>query len=73
MRSADPSLGIMRDRGRRRLPFEDMYRQLFNRALYLRAYGHLYGKKGALTPGATTETVDALSLAKIAALIPALR
>src|SRR5712692_2087333 len=72
MRSADTTLGIIRDRGRRQLPLEDIYRQLFNRDLYLRAYGRLSRNKGAMTPGATTETVDAMSLAKIEAILDAL-
>jgi retron-type reverse transcriptase len=73
MRSADTILGIIRDRGRRRLPLEDIYRQLFNRNLYLRAYGCLSRNKGAMTPGSTAETVDAMSLEKIDAIIDALR
>ena len=39
MRDAETVLGIIRDRGRRGLPLEDVYRQLFNPDLYLRAYG----------------------------------
>lgn len=72
MRTADTIWGIMHDRGRRRLPLEDLYRQLFNRNLYLRAYGRLSRNKGAMTPGSTAETVDAMSLEKIAAIIDAL-
>jgi group II intron reverse transcriptase/maturase len=73
MRNAETILGIIRDRGKRRLPLEDVYRQLFNRDLYLRAYGRLTRNKGVLTPGSTTETVDAMSLAKIEAIIAAIR
>jgi group II intron reverse transcriptase/maturase len=73
MRNAETILGIIRDRGKRRLPLEDVYRQLFNRDLYLRAYGRLARNKGAMTPGSTTETVDAMSLAKIEAIIDAIR
>jgi len=73
MRNAETILGIIRDRGKRRLPLEDVYRQLFNRTLYLRAYGRLTRNKGAMTPGSTTETVDAMSLAKIEAIIDAIR
>ena len=53
MRSAETVLGIIRDRGRRGLPLEDQYRQLFNRDLYLLAYGKIARNAGALTPGAT--------------------
>ncbi len=73
MRKADTVLGIIRERGKRGLPLEDLYRQLYNPDLYLRAYARLSTNTGALTPGATSETVDAMSLAKIATLIDALR
>ncbi len=73
MRTAEAVLGVIRDRGRRGLPLEDTYRQLFNRNLYLRAYGRLARNGGALTRGATAETVDGMSLAKIDALIEDLR
>src|SRR6266545_4446462 len=73
MRTAATVLGIIRERGKRGLPLEDLYRQLYNPDLYLRAYARLSTNTGALTPGATSETVDAMSLAKIATLIDALR
>src|SRR5262249_21739927 len=73
MRSAETVLGVIRERGRRRLPLEDIYRQLYNPDLYLHAYGRLYRNDGALTPGVTAETVDAMSLEKIERIITALR
>jgi group II intron reverse transcriptase/maturase len=73
MRNADTILGVIRERGRRRLPLEDIYRQLYNRDLYLRAYGRIYRNDGAMTPGSTPETVDAMSLEKIDAIIGLLR
>jgi retron-type reverse transcriptase len=73
MRRTDPVLGIIRDRGKRGLPLGDLYRQLYNPDLYLRAYARLSTNTGALTLGTTNETVDAMSLAKIATLIDALR
>jgi group II intron reverse transcriptase/maturase len=73
MRSADTILGIIRERGKRGLPLEDIYRQLYNPNLYLLAYARLYANKGALTTGATSETVDAMSLRKIDRLIDDLR
>lgn len=73
MRTAETVLGVIRERGRRRLPLENLYRQLYNRDLFLYAYGRLYRNEGALTPGATPETVDGMSLDKIDALIDALR
>ena len=73
MRTAETVLHIIRDRGQRGLPLEDLYRQLYNRDLYLRAYAKLYANAGAMTPGATTETVDGMTLGKIDAIIDALR
>ena len=73
MQRAETVLDLYRERGRRGLPLEDMYRQLFNRDHYLRAYGRIYRNDGAMTPGTTPETVDAMSLAKIDRIIDALR
>jgi group II intron reverse transcriptase/maturase len=73
MRSAETVLGVIRERGRRRLPLEDIYRQLYNHDLFLRAYGRIYRNDGAMTPGSTPETVDAMSLEKIDTLIDLLR
>jgi group II intron reverse transcriptase/maturase len=73
MRTAETILGIIQNRGSRGLPLEDVYRQLYNPALYLTAYGKLYKNAGAMTPGATPETVDGMSLEKIQATIEALR
>src|ERR671922_2207259 len=73
MRNAETVLGVIYARGRQGLPLEDIYRQLFNRDLYLRAYGRLYRNDGAMTPGVTGETVDGMSRAKIDAIIADLR
>lgn len=73
MRSANSILGIIRDRGKRGLPLEDIYRQLYNPTLYLMAYAHLYSNEGAMTRGTTSETVDSMSLKKIENLIDELR
>jgi len=55
------------------LPLERVYRQLFNRDLFLMAYGKIYRNKGAMTHGVTDETPDGMSLEKIDAIIEALR
>jgi hypothetical protein len=73
MRSAEALLGVIRDRGRRGLPLERMYRLLFNRDLFLLAYGRIAKNRGALTPGTTDETADGMSLAKLDTIIEALR
>jgi hypothetical protein len=38
MRDAETVLGVLRERGRRGLPVERLYRLLFNPRLYLLAY-----------------------------------
>jgi hypothetical protein len=73
MRDADTILAIIRERGGRGLPLEDVYRQLYNPALYLRAYGRIYRNDGAMTHGVTAETVDGMSLEKIQAIIESLK
>jgi group II intron reverse transcriptase/maturase len=73
MRNANTVLGIIRERGRRGLPLEDIYRQLFNPDLYVIAYARLYSNSGAMTPGITGETVDGMSLEKIQHIIDDLR
>ena len=73
MRNAETVLGVLRERGRRGLPVERIYRQLFNPQWYLLAYGKLYSNKGAMTPGVDAETVDGMTLGKIGRIIDALR
>jgi group II intron reverse transcriptase/maturase len=73
MREAEPVLGVLRERGRRGLPLERLYRLLFNPQLFLLAYGKLYANKGAMTPGVDNETVDGMNLGKIDRIIDALR
>ncbi len=73
MRDAETVLGIIRERGKQGKPLEDVYRQLFNPALYLMAYGKVGRNQGAMTPGSTDETVDGMSQSKIDAIIEAVR
>jgi len=73
MRSAETVLAVIHERGKQGLPLEDIYRQLYNPDLYLRAYARLYSNDGAMTRGITTETVDAMSMRKIEKIIDDLR
>lgn len=73
MQTATTVLGVIQQRGVGRKPLANLYRQLFNRELYLIAYGNLYPNKGAMTPGTTNQTVDAMSLKRIDALIDQLK
>ena len=51
MQNAETVLDVLRERGRRGLPCNELYRQMFNPDLYLLAYGRLYSNHGAMTPG----------------------
>ncbi len=73
MQSTDTYLGLLQERGKRGLPLERVYRQLYNKNLYLTAYGKIYRNSGAMTHGVTEETADSMSLGKIETLIDALR
>jgi group II intron reverse transcriptase/maturase len=73
MQTAETVLNVYRQRGSRGLPLEGVYRQLFNPALYLRAYGRIYRRDGAMTPGVTSETVDGMSREKIDTIVADLR
>jgi len=73
MQDAETVLGILRERGRRGLPCQELYRQLFNPQMYLLAYGRIYANKGSMTPGVTKETADGMSMGKIGRIIDAMR
>ena len=73
MRNAEPILELIAERGKKGLPLERVYKLLFNRNLYLKAYGKIYRNAGAMTHGVTDETPDGMGLAKIDAIIAALR
>jgi group II intron reverse transcriptase/maturase len=73
MQSAETVLGVLRERGRKGLPLERLYRQLFNPHLYLLAYQRIYSNHGAMTPGPCGETADGMSVAKTGRIIDALR
>ena len=73
MQDANVYLELVHERGKKGLPLERVYRQLFNRNLYLKAYGKIYRNAGVLTPGVNEDTIDAMSLEKIDAIIEALR
>ena len=65
MQDAGTVLEVLRERGRKGLPCDEFYRQMFNKSLYLLAYGNIYSNQGAMTPGACDETADGMSEAKI--------
>ncbi len=73
MQNANVFLELIRERGKKGLPLERLYRQLFNPALYLLAYDRIYRNKGIVTAKNTEETIAGMSLAKVDAMINALR
>ena len=73
MQDAETVLAVLRERGRKGLPCNELYRQMFNRELYLMAYGRIYANQGAMTPGASGDTADGMSEAKIDEIIGAMR
>jgi group II intron reverse transcriptase/maturase len=73
MQDAGTVLAVLRERGRNGLPCDELYRQMFNKGLYLLAYGGIYSNQGAMTPGACDETADGMSEAKIGQIIAAMR
>src|SRR5690349_7672457 len=73
MRTDNTILELIKERGKKGLPLERVYRLLFNQDLYLKAYGKIYRNRGAMTHGVTEETPDDMRLPKIDAIIEALR
>ena len=49
MQHAETVLNVIRECGERGLPLENIYRLLYNRNLYLRAYGRIYSNQGGRT------------------------
>ena len=73
MQTAEVVLGVLRERGRKGQPLTQLYRQMFNKDLYLLAYGNIYSNQGAMTPGTGGETADGMSEGKIGEIIERMR
>jgi retron-type reverse transcriptase len=73
VQNAETVVAIIRKRGEEGKPLERVYRHLFNRDVFLRAYGRIAKNNGAMTPGVNDETADGRSLAKIDTIIDLLR
>jgi len=73
MQEAGTVLEVLRERGRKGLPLTQLYRQMFNKNLYLLAYGNIYSNGGAMTPGASGGTADGMSEAAIGEIIGLMR
>ena len=73
MRKTCTILELLRERGKKGLPLERVYRLLYNPDLFLTAYGHIYRNQGAMTKGTTEETADGMAMDKIKAIIEDVR
>src|SRR6266550_6645655 len=73
MRQTQTILQLLRERGKKHLPLERVYRLLYNPDLFLMAYGRIYRNAGAMTKGTTEETADGMAQDKIAKIIEDLR
>jgi len=73
MQTTESILHVMQTLGEKGEPVTRLYRQLYNEQLYVSAYSRLYRNDGALTPGATAETIDGMSLSKVRNIIGAIR
>jgi group II intron reverse transcriptase/maturase len=73
MQDAETVLEVLRERGRIGLPLTQLYRQMFNKNMYLLAYGNIYSNKGAMTPGVSSGTADGMSEAAVDEIIDFMR
>src|SRR5258707_462030 len=73
MQNAEHVLEAMRKLGESGLPLTRVYRQLYNRNLYLVAYAKLYRNAGALTKGTSDQTIDGMSVKRIDDIIEDMR
>ena len=49
--------------------YDRLYRNLFNRELFLQAYQNIYANQGNMTAGTDGKTIDAMSMERIDRLI----
>ena len=73
MQDAAVVLSVLRERGRKGLPLTQLYRQMFNKNLYLLAYGNICSNQGAVTPGASEGTADGMTEDTIDQIIELMR
>ena len=73
MQNAEIILEALRKLGKNGKPLERVYRQLYNKNLYLAAYSKLYRNNGTLTKGTQDETIDGMNLNRIYTIIDEIR
>jgi len=73
MRTAKAIISVLQERGKQKADLERVYRLLYEKELYLKAYANIYANAGAMTPGTTEETADGMSIDLIDNLIEEIR
>ena len=73
MRTAEAIISVLRERAKKKANLNRVYRLLYNKELYLKAYANIYANSGAMTPGTTNETADGMSVDLIDEIIEELR
>lgn len=75
MQKAEVILAILREKSKKdsNYRFHRIYRHLFNRDFYLRAYAKIYNKEGNMTVGTDNLTIDGFNIEKIDKLIEKLK
>ena len=73
MRTAETIIKVLQERGKAKTNLEKVYRLLYNKNLYLKAYANIYPNAGAMTRGVTDETADGMSIDKIDEIIEDIR
>lgn len=75
MQRAELVLTILRDKSKENsnYKFQRLYRHLFNKDFYLRAYSKIYSKEGNMTEGTDKQTIDGFSIENIERIIEQLK
>lgn len=73
MQNAKTVIDVIQKRGEEGKTLERLYRQLFNKEMYMKAYSEIYANKGALTAGSGEDTLDGMSERRIERIIQKVR
>lgn len=73
MQTAKTVIDVIQKRGEEGKTLERLYRQLFNKEMYMKAYSEIYANKGALTVGSKEDTLDGMSEERIDRIIQKVR
>ena len=74
MRNPDNVLGSLKDHSKdKNYVYDRLYRNLYNREMFLNAYQNIYANIGNMTEGADGKTIDSMSIERIDRLIGSLK